>query len=371
MIGCVKRGGRACALLVLGAWGLGGCGSRATHADARDADGPVEAAPDLSSDVHDDVSLDAALEALDVDAGDTAAPTGCGAGAPAGDSETEFVVHTLDVPDVSDIYLGTGKESQFISTISFAHRLYTLKLPIHYDPSRAYPVTFGAPACGGSALTFSYNPDDGFRIAPDGETIEVGLSFIENCFADGGPSIDNRSDTPEVPYFRAVLAEVEARTCVDRSRVFVAGVGSGAWEAITLGSSAADVIRGIGTDGGGLRLRRPPSTGPLAALLVVGEADTVDPIGPLSPGDPEYIANGSLGSAAARDDLLARNGCVGTATAPWDPDFPACLTYTGCPPAYPVVWCPLPGVGSSGSFFDGVTYAPGGMWRLLSSLPAP
>ena len=96
MIAGVNRRGRACALLVLGAWGLGGCGSRATNAGARDADGAVEAAPELSSDVRED-ALEAAPEALDVDAGDAAESTGCGAGVPAGDSETDFVVHELDV----------------------------------------------------------------------------------------------------------------------------------------------------------------------------------------------------------------------------------------------------------------------------------
>jgi hypothetical protein len=43
-----------------------------------------------------------------------------------------------------------------------------------------------------------------------------------------------------------------------------------------------------------------------------------------------------------------------------------CVKYTGCPAAYPVVWCPLDGghqVDNSG----GVQYKPG-IWKFWSSL---
>src|SRR6185369_13711123 len=101
----------------------------------------------------------------------------------------------------------------------------------------------------------------------------------------------------------------------------------GAWESYLLGCARAGVVRGIGTAEGGLRLTRPPCTdSPVAAMLVAGLQDTENPIGPL-----DMPKNDSYGSAPARDDILARNGCVGTATTPWDPQFPACVQYTGCP----------------------------------------
>ena len=81
---------------------------------------------------------------------------------------------------------------------------------------------------------------------------------------------------------------------------------------------------------------------------------------------------------------LKRNGCVApdfvfdysdTTTkqgnAPhtsWDPMYPMCVKYTGCPAAYPVVWCALQGghqVDNSG----GVSYK-AGIWKFWSSLPA-
>jgi hypothetical protein len=101
-------------------------------------------------------------------------------------------------------------------------------------------------------------------------------------------------------------------------------------------------------------------------MLVAGEADTVNPIGPLA---TISTSLDSYGSAPGRDDILMRNGCVGTATKVWDAAYPACMQYTGCPAAYPVVWCPLPGQGHNSSTYNNVQYSPGGMWKLLGSLP--
>ena len=59
----------------------------------------------------------------------------------------------------------------------------------------------------------------------------------------------------------------------------------------------------------------------------------------------------------------------------YDPSYPACVKYTGCPAAYPVVWCPLPGAGHNDSSTGGVNYSPGSvkgdplMWKFLSTLP--
>src|SRR5258708_4792344 len=83
---------------------------------------------------------------------------------------------------------------------------------------------------------------------PNAPTIQVGLSYMTGCFNDGGPSIGNRTDTPEQPYFRAVVADLEAKFCVDRSKLFLTGFSSGGWEAYTLGCAAADLLRGIGAD---------------------------------------------------------------------------------------------------------------------------
>jgi polyhydroxybutyrate depolymerase len=248
-----------------------------------------------------------------------------------------------------------------------------VRLPSNYDPSKAFILTFGGGGCGGSAQGFASGPGGGFGLGGtvNADAIQVGLSYMGGCFDDGGPSIDNRDDTPELPYFRAVLAQVSKDYCIDKSKIFVTGYSSGAWEAYTLGCAAGDVVHGIAADEGGMRAVRPPCTGPVAAFLVAGEADTENPIGPLPPTDGAYKRLGSPGSLPGRDEILKRNGCNGTDTVQYDAAYPACKKYTGCPAAYPVVWCSLPGVGHNSSTYNGVNYSPGPMFKFLSSLPAP
>jgi hypothetical protein len=141
----------------------------------------------------------------------------------------------------------------------------------------------------------------------------------------------------------------------------------------------------MSTTFGGMRIHRPACTGPTAALMLVGADDNSNPIGPLVMDMPlpavglsaadvndDIIFLDSNGSAPMRDELLVRNGCTGTATTMYDTAYPQCVTYTGCPAAYPVVWCDLAGVGHGGGGVtsNGVMYAPAA-WNFLSKLPAP
>jgi poly(3-hydroxybutyrate) depolymerase len=251
---------------------------------------------------------------------------------------------------------------------NFVNRDFAIELPTNYDPTVPYPVYFGAGGCSAPPP-----PEQGPGWTPGGVTgaIQVGLQQISGCFADGGvqcasvPNVAQCVNSPELPYFLAVRDWVEANFCVDRSREFLGGLSSGAWLAFTLGCAAADSLRGTVSVAGGKREHRwPCDGGSVAALMVVSANDTINPVGPL-----QTLNTGldSYGSAPARDDLLKRNGCVGTATAPYDPKFPVCVKYTGCPAAFPVVWCPLGTASHAVTGFNGVDYA-AAMWPFLSGL---
>jgi hypothetical protein len=295
---------------------------------------------------------------------------------PGEDSSSNYIKHEVHLMGLDPIYLQGGMYYDPSGPYDASFRPYSVRLPANYDPTKPYAVTFGGGGCGGNAQNFAGNPGGGLQIAGNGMTIQVGLSYLTGCFSDGGPSIGNRTDSPEEPYFRAVMKEIEAHYCVDLAKVYVAGYSSGAWEAYTLGCAAADLIRGIGTDEGGFRTMHPACKGPVAAVLVAGLADTENPIGPLDPNnqaDQGAIKRlGSFGSAPGRDNILMRNGCVGTTTAPYeDPKYGQCVKYTGCPAKYPVIWCALPGVGHNNSTYNGTNYSPGPMWSVLNALPAP
>lgn len=304
----------------------------------------------------------------------TGMSAGCNKPPPGADSSSKFILHEVHISGLDPVYLAGGMYAQTSGPYDLSFRPYGVKLPANYNPATPYPVTFGGGGCGGSAQGFASNPNGGFNLAGNTPTIQVGLSYMGPCFNDGGPSIGNRPDSPEEPYFRAIMKDIEANYCIDLAQVFVGGYSSGGWESYTLGCAAADLVRGIGADEGGLRTMHPACKGPVAAVLVAGTADTENPIGPLDPvADKGTIDRlGSLGSAPGRDNILMRNGCVGTATEPYsDPKYGACVKYSGCPANYPVIWCALPGVGHNNSSYNGTNYSPGPMWDVLGKLPPP
>jgi hypothetical protein len=205
---------------------------------------------------------------------------------------------------------------------------------------RKYTTVFLGPGCGGTGKDVIPVWD-----ASMGDAIIVGLSPVGQCFKTNGDT------SPENPFFDAVLSEVEANACVDKARVFVAGFSSGSWLANQLGCLRASVLRGQGNATGGLPGSMPMCEGPIAAMLAHDTTDTANPIS---------------GGEAARDRILMINGCVGTATTPYDAGTPSpCVQYTGCPAAYPVVWCATTGKGHS----DQIPISTIGFWKFWSSLP--
>lgn len=318
---------------------------------------------------------------------------GCGKPPGAMDTDQKFTLKEIHLTGTFDpIYLAGGaiyKDNQLPrgGKYDFQFRPYSVKLPKGYDPTKAYAITLGGGGCGGSAEGFASGPNGGYQPDNSGATIQVGLSYLAGCFADGGRSFADamRTDTPEAPYVRQVIAEVQANYCNDKSLVFESGTSSGGWETYTTGCADADVIRAIGPVSGGLRLHRPACTGSQPSIMVEGLQDTANPIGPIVPVDGNLD---SPGSAAARDEILKRNGCVAPdfvfdysdttkklGNAPhdvWDPAYPSCVKYTGCPAAYPVVWCALPcGHQCDNETVNGVKIDyKAGIWKFWSSLPA-
>lgn len=259
---------------------------------------------------------------------------------------------------------------------TFVDRDFDIQLPANYDPTHAYPVFYGGSGCG----TDRVPPikDAGFQVPGEAVGIRVGLQQVVSdtfsCFADGAircsPNIGNVSDCkngPEIPYFRSVQQWVEENTCVDLGKEFVGGSSSGAWEALLAGCGSADTVRGSFSVAGGLRENRWACNGRSAAFMIVSTPDQANPVGPLA---QKNTVEDTFGSAPARDELLMRNGCAGTTTAPYDAKYPLCVKYTNCPAAYPVVWCDLPKGNHTQTNYENVEYA-NAIVPFLLGLPAP
>jgi hypothetical protein len=334
---------------------------------------------------------------------------GCGMAAMSTDSMTKFTQKVIMVSGVDPAFVARFPVSGG-AQFNWTHRNFYLRLPANYDPSVAYPVDMEGSGCAGGETTGSAGEYALPATVNQTAAIQIGLSYVTSPAAT--PSCTDwtydYTNSPEPAYLHAVMAAVEASYCVDTSRIFINGYAESGALATLAGCTNPDEIRAYGVQiGGGLTLKHPAcKPGPVAAMYVVGINDGGTPIGPLATPQDD-----SVGSVASRDELLHRNGCVapdfqivdtcpaidptslalpcaaGVATgdtygnaphALWDPAYPKCHTYTGCPAKYPVVWCPLSvnhGNGPNPMGSDGGStvenYRRTAMWKFFSTLPAP
>jgi predicted peptidase len=294
---------------------------------------------------------------------------GCNMAPPSADKNNAWVKHDVDVTGVDAAFIAAYPPNAG-SQYSWTHRNYFVKIPANYDPTKAYPVAIGGSGCGGSETVGS---EGGYSVLGTSGTqtqaIQISQSYVASSKVNACTGFaDDFTNSPEPQYIHALIQDVEAHYCVDKSKIFLNGYSSGAWQATLSGCTNSDELRGYAVQiGGGLRLKRPAcKPNKTAAIYIVGTQDTANPIGPLAtPNDDSY------GSAPSRDDILMRNGCTGTATAQWDTAYPACLKYTGCPAAYPVVWCPIP-TGHNPAPGDAMVnmYRYDAIWKFWSTLPA-
>lgn len=226
-------------------------------------------------------------------------------------------------------------------------RRYFTNPPKTYDSSKPWPLTFWGNGCG----TGQSAEGELLQSGPaSSDSVQVQLLAFNGCFS-AGPDGDN-ADSPELPYFDQVLAEVEAEYCIDKSKVFVSGYSSGGWFTGLMSCNRANVISAVGWAAAGLQLNHDPCTGQLPAIIVRGADDTGTPLAQ---------------TQAAIDSLVMRNGCT-TTTAPWDPGETAfssapCVQYQGCAAGFPVVYCAVPG-----GHTDGGTLTSQGFWKFWTSL---
>jgi hypothetical protein len=319
---------------------------------------------------------------------------GCGK-PPMGAVATSFTNHRIAIPPcaactvpncpkdcIAPPFAPGGRDAQAGAAgngETFLDRDYTIELPAGYDQNHPYPVFFGANGCGPvpplMGAAFSVPGEDGAIKVGLQQVGDAGNPMVGNCFADGGircaPNIANVADCvngPEIPYFLAVQNWVESNFCVDLGSEFAGGGSSGAWEALLAGCASGNTLRGTYSVAGGLREHRWACNAPIASFMIVADPDMNNPVGPL----PNlFVIEDSYGAKPVRDEILKRNGCVGMATAPYDPKYPACVKYTGCPATYPVVWCEFAGGSHDNPNYNGVNYLNAVMPFFVGLPPAP
>jgi poly(3-hydroxybutyrate) depolymerase len=224
------------------------------------------------------------------------------------------------------------------------NRGWWVYLPMGYDPTKTYPVIYEAAGCGDGNYFNAGEDGYPYQTVDDNEAILVGLDYdtysdLPDCYDTRDPSSNDYS------FFPWLMSQIENQFCVDTSKEFISGYGSGASLAEQLGCAFADRLRAeVGVAAGesdlGPALLPACVNHPMASMFV---HDFEDP--------DELYAN----ALPACSHALAQNGCTVTdcsdptsttltsvyvpPTGVTLPPMAQCRQFNGCPPEYPVVFC--------------------------------
>src|SRR5579872_7092363 len=209
---------------------VGGSGGASSSGSGGGTDAGADAVSPSASDGAAGGSSDAFVAPANLPKGPS---DGCHITPAATDKPGTWVLHPIAVNGVDAQFLMGGKEFGSQGGYDFSHRNYFLKLPKNYDNTRAYPLVMSGGGCG--ATNGTSGNGGGQNALPDDQdfAVQVGLSYVYSNGA-GACFTDQYTDTPDLPYFDAVVAEVEKNTCVDKGKVFMSGFSSGAWETYML-----------------------------------------------------------------------------------------------------------------------------------------
>ncbi|MDX2089182.1 MAG: hypothetical protein SFX73_15100 [Kofleriaceae bacterium] len=282
---------------------LAGCGRDSEVSSSDDANGgsdgggggdTADATSDAGTDSGSDAAVDAPADAgIDAPIGPANGSTGCGK--VAGIASGTWVKRSIDVNGTRDLWVW---------------------LPANYDPARAYPIIYQLHGCSSSPNRETNNVPVQNQVGANAITVRGRAAA--NCW-------DTATTGPDVPYFDAMLTDVENAFCVDTTRRFLTGYSSGAFMTHRMACLRGDKLRGVATIAGGQSGSN--CTGNVAALLIHDLNDTTVNISH---------------SEQARDNHLTRNGCTNPrSTTPIDPS--PCVEYAGCAAGKRVVWCQTTG----------------------------
>lgn len=241
----------------------------------------------------------------------------------------------------------TAGATPLVIDVNGTMREYTLIVPEGYNASTPYPLVFAWHGLGSNG--------DQARLYLQIEQASAGAAIM--IYPDGLPlesmggqtGWDLAPEGVDVQFFDAMLAATTSTLCIDEARVFSAGHSFGGYMSNALGCFRASVLRAIGPVAGGPPFGECEADERVAAIMIHGSLDMVVPIEQ---------------GIAARDNVLARNGCAET-TMPHDPE--PCAAYDGCMPGYDVWWCEHDIADFSGHTWP--PFAGSGIWDFFAALP--
>lgn len=210
---------------------------------------------------------------------------------------------------------GGMKSGTYTITAAGRERKYILDVPSTYDPNKAYKLLFAWHPNGGNAQGIAQSDGGYYGLKPlsNGSAIFVAADGIDAGWAN--------TDDRDIAFTKAMLEKLTSQLCIDKSRIFSLGWSYGGMFSFALACNMGDVFRAIAPASGGLFGGCGGPSRSVALLGIHGKNDNLVSIG---------------AGRGGRDEFLKRNHCSAN-TDP--PDANGCVSYQGCDPGYPVVWC--------------------------------
>jgi len=213
-------------------------------------------------------------------------------------------------------------------------REYILAVPSDYDANHPYRLIFGWHPLGGSAEQVAKGGYYGLEREAKGSAIFVsaeGLPFQGNNL--GWANSNGR----DLAFLEAMMDRFRSELCIDENRVFSTGFSFGGMMSFAAGCGSG-VMRAIAPQAGNIQVSGcQDGDQPVAVMGFHGDDDTVVSID---------------GGRAGRDVFVERNQCM-EQTMPHTPSWCdglgssnqpcSCVSYQGCTPGYPVIWCEFNG----------------------------
>ncbi|HVY30790.1 MAG TPA: hypothetical protein VHB79_29730 [Polyangiaceae bacterium] len=225
---------------------------------------------------------------------------------------------------------GCGKTTRTLQngnnnvTSGGASRKYILRVPDAYDSNKPYRLVLAYAWSGASASQVVSSNYFTFASSDPQGTI-----FIAPEAANGAGSWSNG----DLAFTDAILTQVEADLCIDKTHVFATGFSFGGAMSMALACTRADVFRAVAFFSGADLTNSCPATltKPIAYFATQASEDG----GGLSPTSP-------ITGEKRQADFAAVNGCT---PVPSSTTFPAsgqphsCTNYLGCSAGHPTEYC--------------------------------
>lgn len=251
--------------------------------------------------------------------------------------------------NVSGLASGCGAAAPAVSYATAGGRGGDVRLPPNYDPNHSYPLLL-------SLHPFVLVPSAWETYSGLGDAAAArGFVVVSPLGSDPGPrwSVPGGGDygVDDFDFLDALIDDTAARWCIDRGRVFAAGLSAGAAMSVGLTCVLTDRIRGIAASGGSNLTDLCPASDGAAALIMHG---TDDPIAPVTGSETPTATPLGLHLSDVVASFASRNGCAVSPTVTQLTTSVTKSAYVGCDARTPLVFLEMQGAGHTwaGSGFD-------------------